>query len=108
MIPYIHEAFTQLHLGQLFAIVKCVSRDRRDGGINPDTDHIVRSFPSSSSRVDEDAVAVGSIRHGTKPLKTARNPLHARKRQISTCGRRVVKEVPSNQATTTGTLTIQK
>jgi hypothetical protein len=41
--PNFHEAFTQLYLGQLLAFKKCVNRDRRDGGINPNADHIVRN-----------------------------------------------------------------
>jgi hypothetical protein len=52
--PNFHEAFTQLHLGQLIASVKCMRGDRRDGGIDPNTDHIVRNFISSSSSIDED------------------------------------------------------
>jgi hypothetical protein len=38
-----HEAFTQLHLGQLLASDKCTSGDRRDGGIDPNADHISRN-----------------------------------------------------------------
>jgi hypothetical protein len=38
-----HEAFTQLHLGQLLPLEKCTSGDRRDdGGIDPNSDHIAR------------------------------------------------------------------
>ena len=53
-VPNFHEAFTQLHLGQFPAFVKCVIRDRRDRWINPNTDHILWSFQSSLPRVDED------------------------------------------------------
>jgi hypothetical protein len=49
-----NEAFTQLHLGQFIAVVKCVSRYRRYGGIDPYTDDIVRNFISSFPRIDED------------------------------------------------------
>jgi phosphate-selective porin len=49
-----HEAFTQLHLGQLLASFKRTSRDRRDGGIDPNTDYILRSIISDWPRVDED------------------------------------------------------
>jgi hypothetical protein len=49
------EAFiTQLHLGQLFAFEKCTIGDRRDGGINPNTDYILRDSSSSFSCVDEE------------------------------------------------------
>jgi hypothetical protein len=51
-----HEAFTQLHLGQLLAYMKCTSGERRDGGINPNADHILRNFQSSLPCVDEDLV----------------------------------------------------
>ena len=54
IFPDFHEAFTQLHLGQLHASVKCLSMDRRDGGIYSYTDDIVWNYLSSSSRVDED------------------------------------------------------
>jgi hypothetical protein len=60
-LPYFHEAFTQLHLGQLLASCKCFGRDRRDdGGIDPNADHIVGNFSSSLPRVDED-FGIGSI-----------------------------------------------
>jgi hypothetical protein len=59
-LPNFHDAFTQLHLGQLLAFEKCFIRDRRDGGIYPNTDDIKWNFISSLPRVDED-VAVGSI-----------------------------------------------
>jgi hypothetical protein len=52
-LPDFHETFTQLHLGQLLALVKCVSRDRRDGRINPNADHILRDIISSRTGVDE-------------------------------------------------------
>ena len=58
--PNFHEAFTQLHLGQLLASNKCVSGDRRDGGVDQKADHIVRNFRSPITRVDED---VGICRH---------------------------------------------
>jgi hypothetical protein len=48
-----NEAFTQLHLGQLLASMKRFSGDRRDGGINPNTDYILRNIISSLPRVDE-------------------------------------------------------
>jgi hypothetical protein len=51
-----HEAFTQLHIGQLVAIPKCIIGNRRDGGINPKTDHIIRNFSSSSTSVDDDII----------------------------------------------------
>jgi hypothetical protein len=54
IIPNFHEAFTQLHLGQLLAFVKCTSRDRRDGGIDSNTDHISRDYVSTRTCVDED------------------------------------------------------
>ena len=52
--PNFHDAFTQLHLGQFPAPAKYISRDRRDGGIDQNTDHITRSFQSFLPRVDED------------------------------------------------------
>ena len=52
--PNFDEAFTQLHLGQFLALVKCLSRDRRDGGIDPNTDNILRNIVSARPRVDED------------------------------------------------------
>jgi hypothetical protein len=55
-----HEAFTQLHLGQLLPLVKCFSRDRRDGGIDPNADHIIWSNSSSLPCVDED-FGIGGI-----------------------------------------------
>jgi hypothetical protein len=60
MIPYIHDAFTQLHLGQLLAFVKCTIGDRRDGGINPDMFYISRDSSSSFSCVDEDLSGGGA------------------------------------------------
>jgi hypothetical protein len=59
-VPNFHEAFTQLHLGQLLAFTKCTSRDERDGGIDPNTDGIVRNNRSSRPRVDED-LGIGGI-----------------------------------------------
>jgi hypothetical protein len=52
--PNFYEAFTQLHIDQLLAFKKCTSRDRRDGGINSNADHILRNNSSSLPRVDED------------------------------------------------------
>ena len=52
--PNLHEAFTQLHLGQLLAFVKCYGGDRRYRGINHNSDHILWNNSSSLSRVDED------------------------------------------------------
>jgi hypothetical protein len=48
-IPNFHKAFTQLHLGQLLALVKCISRDRHDGGINTSTDDILWDTVSTAS-----------------------------------------------------------
>jgi hypothetical protein len=59
MIPNFHEAFTQLHLGQLLPLKKCMSGDRRDGGIDPNADNIMRMTLSSLPSVDEDLVIVG-------------------------------------------------
>jgi hypothetical protein len=53
-LPNFDEAFTQLHLGQFLTSTKCTIGDRRNGGIDPNTDDIVRNFVSSSPRVDED------------------------------------------------------
>jgi hypothetical protein len=58
--PNFHEAFTQLHLGQLFALEKCIVGDRRDGGINPNTFYILRDSNSFFPRVDED-LGISSI-----------------------------------------------
>jgi hypothetical protein len=55
IVPNFHDAFTQLHLGQLLASVKCTSGDRRD--IDPNTDHIDRNSLSSCPSVDEDLVS---------------------------------------------------
>jgi hypothetical protein len=52
--PNFHEAFTQLHLGQLLAFIKCISGDRRDGGIDSDTCNILRDIVSTRTGVDED------------------------------------------------------
>jgi hypothetical protein len=61
MLPNFHEAFTQLHLGQLRASLKCTSRDRRDGGIDPDTYNIILwDRVSPRPRVDED-LGIGGI-----------------------------------------------
>jgi hypothetical protein len=55
IFPNFHDAFTQLQLGQLRAIAKCFSRDRRDGGIDPNTYNISRDIVSTlATRVDED------------------------------------------------------
>ena len=62
--PNFHDAFTQLHLGQLLALVKCVSRNRRDGGINSNTFYILRDSVSPRPRVDEDLGIDGIAGHG--------------------------------------------
>jgi hypothetical protein len=63
-LPNFYDAFTQLHLGQLLASDKCISRDRRNGGIDTSMDHIVWNSLSSSPRVDKD-LSIGDIaRHG--------------------------------------------
>jgi hypothetical protein len=49
--PNFHE---QLHLGQLSASIKCTIGDRRDGGINTKTDHIMWDSSSSWASADED------------------------------------------------------
>jgi hypothetical protein len=54
MIPNFHEAFTQLHLGQLLASLKCPSRDRRDGGIDTNTYDIPWDIVSTRPGVDKD------------------------------------------------------
>jgi hypothetical protein len=54
MFPDFHEAFTQLHICKIIEKLKCVSGDRRDRGINPDTEHISWNNSSSNYRVDED------------------------------------------------------
>jgi hypothetical protein len=52
--PNFNEAFTQLHLGQLLALEKCTSGDRRDGRINPNTVYIIlRRTLSTRPCVDE-------------------------------------------------------
>jgi hypothetical protein len=55
--PDFHEAFTQLHLGQLPAYLKCIIGDRRDGGIDPNADDIARSLSTRPS-VDEGLVDI--------------------------------------------------
>jgi hypothetical protein len=60
--PNFYEAFTQLHLGQLLAFEKCVSRDRRDGGINSNTFDISRDSVSSLPRVNEN-LGIHGISH---------------------------------------------
>jgi hypothetical protein len=60
--PNFHNAFTQLHLGQLLAFVKCTSRDRRDGGINSNTFDISRDSVSSLPRVNEN-LGIHGISH---------------------------------------------
>ena len=42
-VPNFHKAFTQLHLDQLSAFIECTSGDRRDGGIDKNTEDIVRN-----------------------------------------------------------------
>jgi hypothetical protein len=53
-MPNFHEAFTQLHLGQLLASFKCTSGDRRDGGIDSKMYDILRNTVSTRPNVDED------------------------------------------------------
>jgi hypothetical protein len=65
-LPDFNEAFTQLHLGQLLASVKCFSGDRRDGGIDPNADHIPWDSSSSLPRVDEDLGIGIAARHAAK------------------------------------------
>jgi hypothetical protein len=57
IISNFHEAFAELHLGQPLALAKCPSGDRRDDGINPNTDHIARDSLSARPCVDEDGIA---------------------------------------------------
>jgi hypothetical protein len=67
-LPNFNKAFTQLHLGQLITFVKCTSGDRRDGGIDLNTDHISwNSSRSSFPHVGED-LGIGGIaaRHAAK------------------------------------------
>ena len=52
--PNFHEAFTQLHLGQLLAFIKCFIGDRSDGGVNPNAYYILGNIDSTRPRVDED------------------------------------------------------
>ena len=59
--PNFQEAFTQLHLGQLLALVKCFIRDRRDGGIDPKADHMLRDNVSDRPHVDENLGIIGGI-----------------------------------------------
>jgi hypothetical protein len=61
IISNFHEAFSQLHLGQLRPSFKCVSRDRRNGGINPNADNILRDIVSDRPHVDEDLGIIGGI-----------------------------------------------
>jgi hypothetical protein len=63
-MPNFHEAFTQRHFGQLLPLVKCIGRDRRDGGIYSNADNILRDSNSSFPRVDEDLGIGGIARHG--------------------------------------------
>jgi hypothetical protein len=66
--PNFHEPFTQLHLSQTLALVKCVVGDRRDGWINPNTDHILRNNSSYFPRVDEDLGIAALGRHQTDSI----------------------------------------
>jgi hypothetical protein len=68
--PNFNEAYTQLHLGQLITFVKCTSRDRHDGGIDPKVDHIVWNLRSSRPRVEED-VGLAVHRHICTAPKSA-------------------------------------
>jgi hypothetical protein len=63
--PNFHEAFTQLNLGQLLALVKYTNGNRRDGGIDPNADYILWNNSSPSSCVDEDLGIGGIVRHGS-------------------------------------------
>jgi hypothetical protein len=54
IFPNFNEAFTELHLGQLFAFEKCFIGDRRDGGIDQNAYYILRSIVSVLPCVDED------------------------------------------------------
>jgi hypothetical protein len=65
-IPNFHEAFTQLHLGQPLASFKCISRNRRDGRIDPNAYDIVRNFSSSNPGADED-LRIGGVASHSKP-----------------------------------------
>jgi hypothetical protein len=68
--PNFHEAFTQLHLGQLRPSFKCVSRDRRDGGINSNTLYILRDSVSPRPRVDEDLGIRSITGHGNEESRS--------------------------------------
>jgi hypothetical protein len=61
IVSNFHEAFTQLHLGQLLALVKYTSGDRRDGGIDPNADDIARRSLSTRPSVDEDLVGISIV-----------------------------------------------
>jgi hypothetical protein len=65
--PNFNEAFTQLHLGQLMASFKCTIGDRRDGGIDPNADYILRRTISARPGVDEDLgnVSIARLKHDT-------------------------------------------
>jgi hypothetical protein len=54
----IYDAFTELHLGQFLAFFKCILMNRRDGGIDPNTDYILRNIVSARPCVDE-VVGIG-------------------------------------------------
>ena len=71
--PDFHDAFTQLHLGQLLAFTKCISRNRRDGGIDPNMDYIMWDSSSSFSgpHVDKDVVIISIASHNTKYDRTS-------------------------------------
>jgi hypothetical protein len=60
ILPNFHDAFTQLDLGQLFTSLKCLKRDRRDGGIDSNADHILWRSLSPRPGVDED-LGINSI-----------------------------------------------
>jgi hypothetical protein len=69
-LPNFNEAFTQLHLGQLLALVKYTRGDRRDGGIDPNADDITRRSLSTKPSEDEDLVGINivHVRHRAPPF----------------------------------------
>jgi len=71
--PNFDEAFTQLHLGQFLALVKCFIGDRRDGGIDPNMDYILWNIISARPRVDETSALLSSA-DISKDDKNDKNP----------------------------------
>jgi hypothetical protein len=63
MIPNFHDAFTQLDIGQLFTSLKCLKRDRHDGRIDSNADHILWRSLSPRPSVDEDLGIGGIVSH---------------------------------------------